>query len=403
MPDHTRFQVRPLRRREAAGHGLVIDAFNMVELTDARRAADLNRFKVATSNARDGATMLQVVRGSLAGIADRLAEMRILTTQAAAETRSDVERAALGRQFAERRAEIDRIADAASFSGVRLLCGGTRVEEDVEQVTSQRFSAFELGFNLRREAGFGSFRFEADTPTIEAGDRIRVEYQSDGRRFTISNTTTGRAAHVVQPRHVALRGGAAAFKVPEFGLTVQLAEAFPYDLDNPALPGGLAANELRVGMTSRRETRTVVMNALELIFQVGWRGGDRDRIMLHLPSARVADLDRDLATADISSVPKARHCLALVRRAALEVARIRAYVEMMEEIFDSASERLAMSADTAHAPEQEKVVFIAKVALARASLGRVGTHGARPGRGGFLAARSIPVMRNLLLDLARAC
>ena len=200
-------------------------------------------------------------------------------------------------------------------------------------------------------------------------------------------------------------------EVPELGLTIQLNDAFDEELDNLANRGGHASNELHVGMTGRRAMRTAVTNALELGFQVGWSGEDRDRITLRLPSARLADLDRDLAAADIASAPEAGRCLALSRRAALEVARIGAYVETMEDIFGdaverlsangAAFERLSANGDAAHAPDPEKIVFLARAALVRTALSRTGARAARPGHGGILAPRSVPAMRDLLLDLAR--
>ena len=200
MSSPTRTRSGACQRRGGAGYGTVIDAIHMIESIGAGRAVALDRLKAATRNARDGATMLQVVRGALSGIAGRLAAMRILAVQKTAESRSDEERAALDRQFAEHRAEIDRIADGASFSGVRLLSGGTWAEVAVEQVASQLFFADGLGFHLRAEAGFATFRFAPNTPAIEADDRIRVEYASAGPRFTVSNTTTGQIAHARLPR-----------------------------------------------------------------------------------------------------------------------------------------------------------------------------------------------------------
>ncbi len=401
MSDPIQARRETRRRRGATGREPVIDAIDMRELAVAGRAAEFDRLKAAIGNARDGATMLQVVRGSLSAVAERLAEMRIIAVQAAG-TCPEEERAALDRRFAECRAEIDGAAEAACFRGVRLLCGGTRIEEVVEPVANQRFAPIELGYRLRRESGFTAFLFEPDTPTIEAGDRIRVEYQAEDRRFMVTNMTTGSTAHTELPRHATTPGKPATFKLPELGLTVHLDEAFPFGSDNMADTGAISGNEFRIGMVARKESRTVVTNMLELDFQVGWRGGDQDRIMLRLPSARIADLDRDLATAGLSSAQKARRCLALVRRTALEVSRIGAVLDGTERIFEAASERLAASAEFAHAPEQAKVASLAKVALVRATLGRAGSPLAGLGQRGFLAARSIPAMRHLLLDLACA-
>ena len=111
----------------------------------------------ATSNARDGASLLQVADRGLGAIDDALTAMKNLATQASSTTAplSRQERAILNAEFQKLRSEIDRIADKTEFNGIKVLKGVTVVEESIETVT-QSYATTNLGSKIGIDDGSGN-------------------------------------------------------------------------------------------------------------------------------------------------------------------------------------------------------------------------------------------------------
>jgi flagellin len=74
-------------------------------------------------NANDAVSMLQTMDGAAQVIDEKLIRMKELAEQAATGTYSDEQRAIMHDEFAAMRDEIDRIANATDFNGVKMLNG----------------------------------------------------------------------------------------------------------------------------------------------------------------------------------------------------------------------------------------------------------------------------------------
>jgi len=74
-------------------------------------------------NANDAVSMLQTMDGAAQVIDEKLIRMKELAEQAATGTYSPAQRAIMNGEFAAMRAEIDRIANATDFNGVKMLNG----------------------------------------------------------------------------------------------------------------------------------------------------------------------------------------------------------------------------------------------------------------------------------------
>jgi len=74
-------------------------------------------------NANDAVSMLQTMDGAAQVIDEKLIRMKELAEQAATGTYSPAQRAIMNGEFAAMRAEIDRIAQATDFNGVKMLNG----------------------------------------------------------------------------------------------------------------------------------------------------------------------------------------------------------------------------------------------------------------------------------------
>lgn len=95
---------------DAAGLGVATD------LLTAQRSS-----RMALRNVQDAMEMTVTAEGGLFEVTDLLQRMRELAVAGASETLAQEERAYLQDEFGELQAEIDRIANATSFAGRRLL------------------------------------------------------------------------------------------------------------------------------------------------------------------------------------------------------------------------------------------------------------------------------------------
>ncbi len=78
-------------------------------------------------NANDGISLIQTAEGALSVIDEKLIRMKELAEQAATGTYTDEQRLIIHSEFAAMAAEIDRIATATDFNGVKLLDGNVSI------------------------------------------------------------------------------------------------------------------------------------------------------------------------------------------------------------------------------------------------------------------------------------
>jgi flagellin len=88
-----------------------------------RMTANIRGLAAAIRNANDGISLTQTAEGSLISIGDNLQRIRELAVQSANSTNNTTDRAALHAEAAQLVSEIDRIANNATFNGVKLLDG----------------------------------------------------------------------------------------------------------------------------------------------------------------------------------------------------------------------------------------------------------------------------------------
>jgi flagellin len=74
-------------------------------------------------NASDAVSLIQTADGALGVIDQKLIRMKELAMQSATGTYSQFEREIINSEYQAMAAEIDRIANAAAFNGVKLLDG----------------------------------------------------------------------------------------------------------------------------------------------------------------------------------------------------------------------------------------------------------------------------------------
>lgn len=86
--------------------------------------AETRSLKVATRNANDGISMVQVAEGGLNETSSILTRLRELSVQAASDTIGDTERGFLAMEYDQLVQETDRISKVTNYNGKSLLNGG---------------------------------------------------------------------------------------------------------------------------------------------------------------------------------------------------------------------------------------------------------------------------------------
>src|SRR5687768_9241316 len=88
-----------------------------------RFSTQIRGMNQAARNANDGISLAQTAEGALGEIGNNLQRIRELAVQSRNATNSADDRAALQKEVAQLKSEIDRVADQTSFNGTKLLDG----------------------------------------------------------------------------------------------------------------------------------------------------------------------------------------------------------------------------------------------------------------------------------------
>ncbi|HEW79532.1 MAG TPA: flagellin [Phycisphaerales bacterium] len=87
--------------------------------------ADIAVLQQGARNAQDGISMLQTMEGAMATIDNALIRMKQLAEQAATGSYSAAQRTIMDSEFGEMANEIERIAGATKFNGIKMLDSAT--------------------------------------------------------------------------------------------------------------------------------------------------------------------------------------------------------------------------------------------------------------------------------------
>ena len=92
--------------------------------------ADVAALNQGIRNASDAISMIQVADGALGVIDEKLIRMKELAEQAATGTYNSTQRLMIDSEFQAMASEIERIARATDFNGIKLLDGSLQGEHD---------------------------------------------------------------------------------------------------------------------------------------------------------------------------------------------------------------------------------------------------------------------------------
>jgi flagellin len=113
--------------------------------------ADIAVINQGARNAQDGISMLQTMEGAMATIDDALIRMQQLAEQAATGSYSSAQRSIMENEFDEMRTEIDRVAGATTFNGIKMLDNSATVSIHFGKLSTDNISV--TGSNITSASG----------------------------------------------------------------------------------------------------------------------------------------------------------------------------------------------------------------------------------------------------------
>jgi len=113
--------------------------------------ADIAVLNQGARNAQDGISVLQTMEGAMATIDDALVRMQQLAEQAATGSYSAAQRTIMENEFDEMRQEIDRVAGATTFNGIKMLDNSATVSIHFGKLTTDNISI--AGSNITSASG----------------------------------------------------------------------------------------------------------------------------------------------------------------------------------------------------------------------------------------------------------
>jgi flagellin len=113
--------------------------------------ADIAVIQQGARNAQDGISMLQTMEGAMSTIDDALVRMQQLAEQAATGSYSSAQRSIMQNEFDEMRQEIDRVAGATKFNGIKMLDNSATVAIHFGKLSTDKLDV--VGSNMTSASG----------------------------------------------------------------------------------------------------------------------------------------------------------------------------------------------------------------------------------------------------------
>ncbi len=148
-----------------------------------RLKGDVASLRMASVNAGQASSMLQIAEGGMSTISDMLTRAKVLATQAGSGSVSNVERGMLQREFSSLQSEIDRVTNTTKFSDTVLL-NGTKTSGGTAAATSSAVQLFAGGAQAdvvgtttvkASDGPTATISFGTSSQTFAAGDKISVQ------------------------------------------------------------------------------------------------------------------------------------------------------------------------------------------------------------------------------------
>jgi flagellin len=169
-----------------------------------RMASQINGMNQAARNANDAISLAQTAEGALDEVTSMLQRMRELAVQSVNDTNTSSDRTSLNAEFAQLKAEIQRVATTTSFNGKNVLDGtlgsanfqvgadaGDTIQVTLNDAMSTGAGGLSVTSNTVSTAGAASSAITAIDSAISTVDSFRGTLGAVQSRFesTIANVT----------------------------------------------------------------------------------------------------------------------------------------------------------------------------------------------------------------------
>jgi flagellin len=155
-----------------------------------RLSAQVQAMRQASVNAVQATSMLQIADGAMSKVSDILIRMKTLAVQAGSGQLSNTERNMLNTEYQALLSEVERIAQATEFNGVRMVAGVATT------ATSLNFQPAAKNF-VEAADGFQAIKFDSNVTSTSATTAVfTLAYDSTSKVLTATNRTTGTSQGV---------------------------------------------------------------------------------------------------------------------------------------------------------------------------------------------------------------
>ena len=177
-----------------------------------RMGAMVSGLEMASKNANDAISMLEVAEGATLEISNMLIRMRELSVQSASGTYSDTDRAALDLEFGALMSEIDRIAKNTTWNTMSILNGGNDAKNTVNDASVTKTELnIQLGPNASQTM---ALEFKAWVPSIAVDMQA---LNADGYNHVDGKSAFSQKADGIDARVAGVAGVTTESSVVTFG------------------------------------------------------------------------------------------------------------------------------------------------------------------------------------------
>lgn len=278
--------------------------------------AQIASLKVASRNAAEANSLLQVAEGGIEQIHSMLVRLKELATQAAS-TNAGSNRTEINQEAQALVSEIDRIATSTEYADVDLLTGyGTKSVDSTSQGEINDFNNL-YDFDVTG-AATGSYTFTYNTTT---------------NVLTLSDGTTSDS--------VTLATGANSYEFSTLGVSFKTTAALDTGAEVDALGTGLAA-------LNNSGTADFAVSGSASTFQIGFENTSDNRLSIQLDSVKAEDIGSSATTAriddiDLSTQSGAQTALGIIDDAISDVSNARGDIGAYMNRLAYASANIAIS------------------------------------------------------------
>ena len=300
-----------------------------------RMTTQIRGLNQAGRNANDGVSLAQTAEGALGTIGNNLQRIRELAVQSRNATNSSEDRAALQKEVAQLKSEVDRVASTTSFNGTKLLDGS---------FTSK---AFQVGANAGETIGIDSV---VDANVNKLGTSYQVSTAALAAPTTAATASVDAAfAAVASGLTIAVNGEAAITLPPLDAIAVKPASGSASDLakaDKAAVQQRLQDVASAISeATSGRVTATVENDGkltIRSLESFALTGGTATTTAFVAQSGGLQD---GFANVDISTVQGADDAIIRMDGALKAVNSARADLGAIQNRFEAVVSNLAVNSE----------------------------------------------------------